>query len=254
MFFSEKGSVWVRLCLRVCVCVMYVCIYVYIDQHLPNYHNNFLVRDLHRGNCSISTGYMHFEICILLCHFCLFWIFSNKIGETSPHMSALVVELGRSPVLLPTWLIVSQDQCHYPNFIIAFMNKYCTKMFKASGYSESLLKQPWVCTHNRVTSKGERLIRLPKIQRMQYILIWQFKHELIQDVLWARSLPNGCKIQNFMYCIYVSQQYNWNPLKLKCHFVLPSGLSVRSVVDLFVTNMSAHLFKKHVRKKDSWLM
>lgn len=25
-----------------------------------------------QGGCSISTGYMHFEICILLCHFCLF--------------------------------------------------------------------------------------------------------------------------------------------------------------------------------------
>lgn len=37
-----------------------------------------------QGGCSISTGYMRFEICILLCHFCLFWRFSNKTAQMSP--------------------------------------------------------------------------------------------------------------------------------------------------------------------------
>lgn len=80
-----------------CICVR-VCI---LTSTCPIITNDFLARDLHRGNCSISTGYMHFEICILLCHFCLFWIFSNKIGETSPRVSAFVVTSGRLPVSLP---------------------------------------------------------------------------------------------------------------------------------------------------------
>lgn len=92
-----------------CVCIL--------TSTCPIITNDFLARDLHRGNCSISTGYMHFEICILLCHFCLFWIFSNKIGETSSRVSAFVVASGVCLSRYPLWT-VSQDQCSHPNFIV----------------------------------------------------------------------------------------------------------------------------------------
>lgn len=48
------------------------------------FSNKVIQRGGGQGGCSISTGYMRFEICILLCHFCLFWRFSNKMDEMSP--------------------------------------------------------------------------------------------------------------------------------------------------------------------------
>lgn len=41
------------------------------------------------GDCSISTGYMHFEICILLCHFVYFEDFPIKKDEMSPCINCM---------------------------------------------------------------------------------------------------------------------------------------------------------------------
>lgn len=74
----------IKECMFVCA---RACVFVCDSQPAPTLSSQcFLASNLHRGNCSISTGFMHFEICILLCHFCLFWRFSNKTGEMSPRV------------------------------------------------------------------------------------------------------------------------------------------------------------------------
>lgn len=59
---------------------------VYINQHLPNLSQWFSSKKCTQRELQYFywLAYMHFEICTLLCHFCLFWRFSNKIGEMSP--------------------------------------------------------------------------------------------------------------------------------------------------------------------------